>query len=109
MFALSPRSVATVLAAELAAFGIAAGPKAPLKVAAGTLFAMGTVQTWRWLILVSCSCLCWEHVLWCARARCLSRRHALWSAEAVHSCVGVAAPVRCWYCRQTMLQQRCVC
>lgn len=52
MFALSPRSIATVLAAELAAFGIAAGPRAPLKVAAGTLVAMGTVQTWRWLFLV---------------------------------------------------------
>lgn len=52
VFALSPRSIATVLAAELAAFGIAAGPRAPLKVAAGTLFAMGTIQTWRWLILV---------------------------------------------------------
>ncbi len=53
MFALSPRSIATVLAAELVAFGVVAGPRAPLKVAAGTLFAMGTVQTWRWLILVS--------------------------------------------------------
>lgn len=57
VFALSPRSIATVLAAELAAFGIVAGPRAPLKVAAGTLFAMGTVQTWRWLILVRQ--ICW--------------------------------------------------
>lgn len=52
VFALSPRSIATVLAAELAAFGVVAGPRAPLKVAAGTLVALGTLQTWRWLILV---------------------------------------------------------
>ena len=53
MFAFSKPSAALVVLAELAAFSIKAGPRLPLKVAAGTLLTLGTLRTWQFLIQAS--------------------------------------------------------
>jgi hypothetical protein len=52
VFAWSQHGVKLVVAAELAAFGLAAGVRAPLRVAAGTLLAAGSLRTAHCLFLV---------------------------------------------------------
>lgn len=51
--AFSRQSAALVVAAEVAAFAITAGPRAPLKVAAGALVVVGTLRTGHMLLKVS--------------------------------------------------------
>ena len=53
VFAFSKPSVATLVLAELAAFGYVAGASVPLRVAVRTMVALGTLRTVQSLVAVS--------------------------------------------------------